>query len=81
MPRDCSLCTQQGDYGCGVSDFTEVRFASFLSSGFSNMAVINPPEKKLALCISVHQGTHTKKESYKLTVILANCYWMSFCNV
>ena len=27
---------------------TEVRFASFLSSKFTNMAVINPPERKLA---------------------------------
>ena len=32
----------------------EVRFASFLSGGFTTMAVINPPEKKLQnppLCI------------------------------
>ena len=27
---------------------TEVRFASFLSDGFTTMAVINPPEGKLA---------------------------------
>ena len=27
---------------------TKVRFASFLSSGFTTMAVINPPEKKMA---------------------------------
>ena len=27
---------------------TEVRFASFLSGGFTTMIVINPPEKKLA---------------------------------
>ena len=27
--------------------FTEVRFASFLSGGFTTMAVINPPERKL----------------------------------
>ena len=27
---------------------TEVRFASFLSCGFTTVAVINPPEKKLA---------------------------------
>ena len=27
---------------------TEVRFASFLSGGFTTMAVINPPERKLA---------------------------------
>ena len=31
----------------------EVRFASFLSCGFTTMAVINPPEKKLAKCTSV----------------------------
>ena len=33
---------------------TEVRFASFLSGGFTTMAVINPPEKKLAKRTSVH---------------------------
>ena len=32
---------------------TEVRFASFLSAGFTSMAVINPPEKKLAKRTSV----------------------------
>ena len=32
---------------------TEVRFASFLSSGFTTMAVINPLEKKLAKRTSV----------------------------
>ena len=32
---------------------TEVRFTSFLSGGFTTMAVINPPEKKLAKRISV----------------------------
>ena len=34
--------------------FTEVRFASFLSGGFTNMAVINPPERKVAKRTSVH---------------------------
>ena len=34
---------------------TEVRFASFLSGGFTIMAVINPPERKLAKCTSVHR--------------------------
>ena len=33
---------------------TEVRFASLLSGGFTTMAVINPPEKKLANRTSVH---------------------------
>ena len=31
-----------------------MRFASLLSSGFTGMAVINPPEKELANCTSVH---------------------------
>ena len=33
---------------------TEVRFASLLSGGFTTMAVINPPERKLGKRISVH---------------------------
>ena len=33
---------------------TEVRFASFLSGGFITVIVVNPPEKKLAKCISVY---------------------------
>ena len=33
---------------------TEVHFASFLSGGFTTMAVINPLERKLAKCTSVH---------------------------
>ena len=33
---------------------TQVRFANFLSSGFTSMALINPPERKLAKCTSVH---------------------------
>ena len=37
-----------------LSQFTEVRFASFLSDGFKTMAVINPLERKLAKRISVH---------------------------
>ena len=34
--------------------FTEVRFASFISGGFTIIAVINPPERKLAKHTSVH---------------------------
>ena len=33
---------------------TEVRFDALLSSGFTTMAVINPPERKLAKRTSVH---------------------------
>ena len=32
---------------------TEVNFASFLSGGFTTMAIINPPERKLAKRTSV----------------------------
>ena len=34
---------------------TEVRFASFLSGGFTTMAVIDPPERKLAKRTSVYR--------------------------
>ena len=34
--------------------FTEVRFASFFSGGFTTMAVINPLERKLTKPTSVH---------------------------
>ena len=37
---------------------TEVRFASFLSGGFITMAVINPPERKLAKRTFVHCGSY-----------------------
>ena len=33
---------------------TEVRFASFLTGGFTTLAVINPPERELAKHTSVH---------------------------
>ena len=37
---------------------TEVHFASFLSGGFTAVAVINPPEKKLVKCTSVQWCTN-----------------------
>ena len=33
---------------------TEVRFSSFFSGGFITAIVVNPPERKLAKCTSVH---------------------------
>ena len=36
-----------------LNRFTEVRFASFLSGGFTTMSVMNPPEKKLEKRTSV----------------------------
>ena len=38
-----------------LTQCTEVHFASLLSGRFSTMAVINPPEKKLATHTSVHR--------------------------
>ena len=37
----------------GARPRTQVRFASFLSDGFTIMAVMNPPERKLAKRTSV----------------------------
>ena len=48
---------------------TEVRFASFLSGGFTTMPVINPPERKLAKRTSVHWF-----KIYKIVSILQNCF-------
>ena len=39
---------------------TEVRFDSFLSGGFTTMAVINPPERKLANAPLCSGGEGTK---------------------
>ena len=40
--------------GTSINDCTEVRFASFLSGGFTTMALINPPEWELAKRTTVH---------------------------
>ena len=39
-----------------TNQYTDVGFASVLSSGFTTMAVINPPESKLAKRTSVQCG-------------------------
>ena len=44
---------QLEETNCGVLHITEVLFASFLSGGFTTLAVINPPERKLAIRTSV----------------------------
>ena len=45
--------------GCGTQ-CTEVRFASFHFGGFTTMAVINPPERKLANAPLCSGGEGTK---------------------
>ena len=47
------------------SHCTEVRFASLLSGGFTTMAVIKPPEKKLANCTSVNYVAINYGKNYK----------------
>jgi len=44
-----------------LNQYTEVRFASFLSGGFTTMAVINQPEKKLAKRTSVQYCKKAKQ--------------------
>ena len=46
--------------------FTEVRFASFLSSGFTTMAVIIPPERKLTKRSSVQCRVNMKAPSSEM---------------
>ena len=45
---------------------TEVRFASFLSGGFTTMVVINPPERKLAKRTLCSVCPNTKNEMTKI---------------
>ena len=50
-----ALCNGLEKVSLGVPPhYTEVRLASFHSGGFTTMAVINPPERKLAKRASVH---------------------------
>ena len=42
------------NYYIQLQNRTEVRFASVLSGGFTTMAVINQPKRKLAKYTSVH---------------------------
>ena len=57
----CQICQKNIQTPSGLNthmkptyQYTEVRFSSLLSGGFTTMAVINPPEKKLANRTSVH---------------------------
>ena len=46
-----------------IGQCTELRFANFLSGGFTTMAVINPPEKKLEKRTSLQCSDHQIKGS------------------
>ena len=55
---------------------TEVRFASFLSNGFTTMAVINPPEKRLAnLCSAglIDNDFDSTRVSFRNSLALGGC--------
>ena len=51
-----------------VDQSTEVRFASFLSSGFTTVAVINPSERKLAKQTFVQTTTYSITLWYEILV-------------
>ena len=51
LPKFVFVSISRSDF---FTQCTEVRFASFLSGGFTTMTVMNPPEKKLEKRTSVH---------------------------
>ena len=72
--NDCSLVFLHNLYRTKLIKLlyhcTEVRFACFLSGGFTNMAVINPSERKMAKCTSVPLQSLTrlwKWQDYEMT--------------
>ena len=54
---------------------TDVRFASFLSGGFITMAVINPPDWKLANRTSVHCANVPTTQAWKIISIITKIIW------
>ena len=70
-PRSCMDFAEENTacQWCGCH-CTEVRFASFLSDGFTNITVINPPEKKLAKCTSVRCGGPADYSYFYATLLL-----------
>ena len=62
------------------NQFTEGGFASFLSGEFTNMAVINPPERKLAKRISLQFPgwglflQQTESSSFPSVLTIAVCF-------
>ena len=58
---------------------TEVHFASFLSGGFTTVAVINQPERKLTKRTSVQYGAVTTIAYKKLTENVLMLGTQSFC--
>ena len=60
--------------GIWAAHCTEMRFASLLSGEFTTMAVINPPENKLAKCTSVRcvQGSPSTSCQLHSTTSMVN---------
>ena len=70
LPRTRCIA-EQHQLACSlVHHCTDVRFASLLSGGFTTMAVINPPEKKLAKRTSV--------QCCVLLLFFVRSDWMNF---
>jgi hypothetical protein len=52
-----------------IAQCTEMRFASFLSGVFTSMAVINPPESKLAKCSDLDGSVLSKNQNRQLLIL------------
>ena len=63
----------------GTLQCTEVRFACFLSGGFTNMAVVNPPERRLEKAPSRSEAGWLKV--YQLGILSLSCsqYSQTIC--
>ena len=57
------------------NQYTEVRFASFLPGGFTTMAVINPPERKLEKRTSVQCWQNRRIYFEGIVYILVGGLW------
>ena len=57
-----------------VNPASEVHFASFLSGGFTSMALINPPERKLTKRTSVYTAVIPTLANFKANVLLIICF-------
>ena len=52
--RIFNIWQQNSGFGRTLGHYTEVQFASFFSGGFITAIVVNPPERRLVKCTSVH---------------------------
>ena len=70
------------DVNAKLLQCTDMRFASFLSGGFTTMAVMNPPEKKLEKCTSVqYVGMPVQQKCLNIDLLLSqsSLYYQLVC--